>query len=325
MFPLSKFSYTTPLLILLSIALVVAQMILDDANVYALWTNWTFAGIISVGIWYVTKLYKLCGVNEGKSITISWPLLCACLNFSLCHFPYTEHFWWGILLIIAMLSALAILLSLWQGTSTVGWHLVIGMLIGFISTLLPHTLLWLLLLPLVDYHMRSWSWRNASGTLTGAVLSIWIVYCTLFLWEEYMGPTASGLFSADQVLRNYALLIDPENFNLMSVGFDLWQLLFLSLMALLVIIYSISALLLNVGNSIRTDASISLISTLSISMVVLLFFDITHLSLYISLLALFLSIQLTIHQANVRTSFNEWWTLFIILAMMSLTALPLWL
>lgn len=313
------------MLMLLSIGLVVAQMILDDAPMAPLWANWLFAGVISAGIWHVTKRYHLCGIYDGKAFAISWPVLSACMNFSLCYFPRTEQFFMGVLLLLAMLSALSVTLSVWQDKNAVGKHMLIGLIIGFISTMLPHTLLWLLFLPLSAYHMRCWSPRNTFSTITGALLGIWFVYCVLFFWEEYGGAeTGIVLFSADQMLRNYLVIIRPESVDLVSAGFGLWQWLFLGLIALLVVIYSISAMLLNAGNSIRAGASISLISTLSIFMVVLSFFDVAHLSFYISLLALFLSIQLTIHQANLHSAFNEWWTILIILSMIALTALPLW-
>lgn len=315
------------MLFLLSIGLVVAQMILDDANELALWINWLFAGVFSAGIWHVTKRYHLCGIYDGKSFTISWPILSASLNFSLCHFPNTEHFYIGILSLMAMLVALSLLLSVWQEEQSAGRHMLVGIIIGLVSTLLPHALMWLFLLPLVTYHMRSWSLRNIFSTLTGAVLGIWIVYCSLFLREELVGGYTEGSMwmQSGQIIRNYAYIINFESYEQLIEGFGLWHWLFLGLIALLVLVYSISAMFLNVGNSIRAGASISLVSTLSLFLVVLSFFDIAHLSIYLSLLSFFLCIQLTIHQANLRTSLNEWWTLIVIISMMALTALPLFI
>lgn len=325
MYPLSRFSYTTPLLILLSMSLVIAQMLLDDANGLALWGNWLFAGIVSGGIWHVTKRYHLCGLNDGKSITISWPLLSAGMNFALCHFPRTEQFYVGILLLLSILVVLSLILSVWQETVSVIRHMTIGLIIGGVSTLLPYTLLWLFLLPVASYHMRSWSLRNAFSVITGALLGIWMVYCALFFWGEWLtgGAIPPPPVGADHIILQYFTLISPESIDLLSSGFGLWHWLFLALIALLVVVYSISAMLLNAGGSIRSSASISLISTLSISMVVFALLDSGHLSIYVSLLMLFLSIQLTIHQANVCSAFNEWWTLFIILCTLALTALPL--
>ena len=232
MHPLSRVPYIPPLLILLSIALVVAQMILGDANVMALWVNWIISGCVAAGIWYVTKNYHLCGIYEGKAFTISWPILSACLNFTLCHFPHTEQFIMGILLLLAMLSVLSLLLSVWQDAYSVGKHLIVGLIIGLTSTLLPHTLLWLLLLPLVSYHMRSWSTRNTFSTLTGAILGIWFVYCALFFWGGNVEEGETVISMADQMILNYGSIVQPDNFDLLSVGFGLWQWLFLGLIAL---------------------------------------------------------------------------------------------
>lgn len=321
MHPFSR-PYTTPLLLLMSVALVVAQMLLSDANAIALWVNWLFAGLVAAGIWHITRRYHLCGIYDGRAITISWPLLCAVMNFTLCFFPRYERFYLGIVLGLSMLLVLTLILSAWQGEMSVKRHLLVGIIIGLTSTLLPHTLLWLLLLPMTDYHMRSWSVRNAFGTLTGTALGIWTVYVGLFVHDHWFtaAPAEPGL--ARQMLLDYAVIVQPENFNLLSSGLGLWQWLFLGLIALLVIIYSISALLLNVADSVRAGASVSLISTLSISMVVFSFFDVTHLGFYICLLAFFLSIQLTIHMAHLRHALNQWWTLIIILAMLALSALP---
>lgn len=324
MFPL-KYKYTTPVLFLLSIGLVIAQMILDDADDVALWANWLFAGVMSAGIWYVTKRHHLCDIYEGRSLTISWPILSACLNFSLCHIPNTEHFYLGLLSLVAMLSALALLLSVWQDTNSVGRFMLVGLIAGLVSTLLPQALLWLVLLPLITYHMRSWSLRNVFSTITGAAWGIWFVYCCLFLLEYVQDKTAASSLwlTADQMIRNYAELFNVTDYETLIAGFGLWHWLFLALIALLVLVYSISAMFLNVGNSIRAGASISLVSSFSLFLVALSFLDIAHLSIYLSLLSFFLCIQLTIHQANLRTAFNEWWTLIIILSMMILTALPL--
>lgn len=321
MHPFSR-PYTTPLLLLLSIALVIAQMLLSEANDMALWINWFFTGLIAAGIWHITKRYHLCGIYDGRAIAISWPLLCAVMNFTLCYFPRFERFYMGVVLEMAMLVVLTLILSAWQGKMSVKRHILLGIIIGLTSTLFPHTLLWLTLLPLAGFHMRSWSMRNAFGTLTGTLLGIWVVYVGLFAWDQWWRTAAEVSYPADQMLLNYAVIVQPENFDLLSSGLGLWQWLFLGLLALLVIVYSISAMLLNVG-SVRVGASISLISTLSISTVVFSFLDVTHLAIYICLLALFLSIQLTVHMANVRRAFNEWWTLVIILALYVLSALPM--
>lgn len=312
------------MLIFLSIGLVIAQILLTDVNFLALCVNWIFAGCISFGIWYVTKRYHLCGLNEGKAFAISWPILSASMNFSFCYFPRTEQFFMSIVLMLAMILILYLQLNVWQDRQAIGRHILVGLIIGITSTMLPHTLLWLLLLPVFAYHMRCWSSRNAFSTLTGTLLGIWFTYCLLFFADKAIGTADTIFFSADQMLRNYQTLFHPEFSITLIESFGVWQWLFLGLIALLVIIYSIAALLLNAGNSIRAGASISLISTLSIFMVVIFLFDIHHLSFYTSLLSLFFCIQLTIHQANVHTTFNEWWTIFIILAMLTLTALPLW-
>lgn len=310
------------MLIFLSICLVIAQAVLSQASLLSLCFNWCFAVVLAVGVWNVTKRYHLCGVYDSKAIPITLPLLSSCLNFSLCYFPRTEQFYFSILLLGAMLAALSLLLSFWQNKVAISHHLLVGIILGLSSTFLPHALLWLLLIPMLAYHMRCWSTRNTFSSLTGAILGVWIGYFFLFLWG-WCSAQDDIYALANHMLLQYTNIITPGNINDQIAQFGLWQWLFLGLIALLVVIYSITSLLLNTSGSIRVAASISLISTLSIFTVVLSLIDVAHLTFYVSLLALFLCIQLTIHQAKVRTSFNEWWTLFIIIAMNILTALPL--
>lgn len=314
-FPLSRNKGITLLLVMTSAALIVGQMILTDANPFVLWGNWLMAGVLSVCLWYIIGRFHLGGVNECKSLAITWPMMSATLNFVYLYFDINYPYLHGLVLLLSLMAIITLVLSIWQEEQSTVRALGIGLLVGMSSTFFPHTILWLLLVPFIIFHMRATSARNVFSIITGALLGIWIVYFTL---DMVLGAERS-----DAMLMQYIDIFQISQYVGAIEALSLWQWLYLSILALMVIVYSISAMVLGTGHSTRASASIMLLSTLSIAAVVLLCFDLSHTSLYISQLALFLCIQLTIHQANLRSSANEWWTITIITLCIGLSVPPL--
>lgn len=302
-------------MILLSIGLVVALMLLGNANPVILWINWGVSGLLATGIWHIVARFRLDGGSSLRAYAISWPLLSLTSNFTYCYFPQNDLFYKSIGQQLALLAVITLVMSLWQRRIAILKHLLIGLVIGVTSALLPHVILWLLLFPLACYHMRSWSSRNMFSVITGVVLGIWFVYCGLFFIKDL--PTANSL------IQQFSVILAPDDYHFIRQGMGLWQCLFLAFIALLLLIYSASSLAFNAGQSVRAGASITLITTLSLAMVLLLLLDLQHLTTYIGILSLFLSLQLTIHQTNLRSALNEWWTIFIILIGTALCILPL--
>lgn len=312
MFPLTRYTFTGPVLILMSIGLVIAQMLLTQADVLMLWVNWGFAGLMSFGIWYVVKLFHLAGLYEGKAFTIGWPLMSACLNFALCYIPGQEHSALWLLLQFILFALLSLVLSTWQQGVSVGRYLLVGLLIGAVSTQFPPMLLWSLLLPVAGYHMRSWSVRNVSGSFTGILLGIWIMYCVHFF--------SQSMAEADQMLRSLLSLFVVQGLDVAAFG--LWHWLLLSLIVLLTVVYSLSSMVLRTV-SIRASASIATVSTFGLAAILFALLDLDNLPAYLGLLSLLLSLQLTTHQSNLHSSFHEWWTIVILLLVQTLSLLPL--
>lgn len=315
LFPLSRYKISSFLLILLSALLIVGQIFLTDADFIILGTNWLMAGVLATGIWYLMGKFHLGEVSEGRAIAITWPLMSVAQNFAYLYFDPNYPFYLGQIYLLILLFIIMLILSTWQELYSTPRNLCIGLLIGLIATSFPHAILWLLMVPLITFHMRSASPRNVFSILTGAVLGAWIAYFLLFVLRS---PEA-----ADAMLFNFSTIIDFPDYLATINNFSLWQWLYLSILTLMVIIYSFSAMLLGTGHSVRASASIMLISTLSIAGVLFLCFDISRAALYISQLTLFLCIQLSIHQANLRSSANEWWTIFIILFCISISILPI--
>lgn len=314
--PLSHFRPITPLLILLSAAVVVTLTLLGDADPMYLWINWAMAGVLSTGIWHIVSRFSLDGGVNLRAFAISWPLLSLTSNFSYCYFAHTDLFYKNIAQLIAILAILTLFMSLWQRRQAILKHLYIGLIIGLVSILIPHAVLWLLLLPIASYYMRSWSARNMFSTLTGTLLGIWFSYCGIALWL--------GLPAADSIIQQYAVIMQEDDIQQLVQGIGLWQSLFLGVTALLLVIYSLMARFINTG-SVRTSSSILLIATLSLMLIVLFMLDMRHLTTYLNMFALFLSLQLTINQSNLHSALNEWWILGLLLIFTALSVLPFFL
>lgn len=311
--PLSRYHASTPLIVLINAGVIVALMFLGDFKPVPLVVNWLVAGLLSGGIWHIVARFSLEGGAKVKAFAISWPLLALTMNFSYCYFPHTDLFYKNIAQLIAILAILTLFLSLWQRRQAILKHLLIGLIIGLVSTLIPHALLWLLLIPMSSYFMRSWSTRNFFSALTGTAMGIWMVYIghAFFL----------GIPAASTVIGQYSVILAQEDLTVLLQGMGVWQYLFLAFTALLLMIYSITTAI-NSSGSVRASASIQLISLLSCALVFFLFLDLRHLTTYLCIYSLFLGLQLTIHQANLHSAISEWCVLLILLIVSMLTLMP---
>ena len=312
--PFSHYRYITPWAIFLSAVLTAALTLLHPGSDVMLWANWGMAGLMSFIIWNFISKFNLHGDDALRTYAISWPLLTVGLQFVYCHYPHDGFFYRVLLQNLALLLVINIMLSLWQAHNATSQHLLLGALIGLISSMLPHALLWLILLPIASFFMRSWSSRNILSGLTGAAIAVWLSYCALFLFV--------GSESAGQMLQRYAFILQDEDYSPLFSGLGYFQYLYLALVFLLTFFYGVSGLTLGVGQSTRSKSSIQLISTLSFVVALLLFLDVRHFFTSLSLLSLFIALQLTIHQANVKAIVHEWWIIIAIVGSMALCLLP---
>lgn len=313
MLPLSRTPSITPLIVFLNAAVIVVQTFLGDFNPIPLWVNWVVAGFLSGGIWHIVARFSLEGGAKVKAFAISWPLLALTMNISYCYFSPTDLYYKTIVQLLAILAILTLFLSLWQRRKSILKHLLIGLIIGVVSTLIPHAILWLLLIPLASYYMRCWSSRNLFSALTGTLFGVWVVYLAHAL--------VLGFPMADAIIQRYAVVLATDDITTLLSGLGFWQYLFLAFTALLLIVYSISSRLITTG-TVRVASSIQLISMLSFALVFFLFFDLRHLTTYLCIFSLFLGLQLTIHQANSHSAANEWWIILILVLTAALSLLP---
>lgn len=315
--PLSQFRAFTPLMLVLSLLLTAALSFFRPGDGVALWTDWCVAGIVSYLIWRVVSRFDLRGGSEFRAFGISWPTIHAALCFSRCHLGQDEAWYIVPIQLLALVFVVSLTMSLWQRHSATTKHLLIGLLIGLTSCMVPHVLLWLLFVPVACYHLRCWSPRNLLSALTGAVFAIWVVYCILFL--------AFGVEVADALLPRYYAIVRDEAILPVFAQLGLWQGLYLGFVVFLVLVLCIAGFLISGSQSVRASSTIHLYSSLCLLLVFLLCFDVEHLFVHSALLVLFLAVLMTILQANVHSALLEWSLLVVILLFTAFCLMPYFL
>ncbi len=328
--PFSQYRYITPVLILLSMGIVAIHMLLGSASPRALWLCWGVAGVLTAGIRHIVARFRLDGGASVKAFAIGWPLLTQVLCFACCHLPTGASLTRSLVEQLALLAILSLQMSLWQRRAAVIKHLLLGLIIGLTSTIHPPFILFALLLPVTGYYMRCISPRNLSGAFTGALLGIWFTYLIICLLP-FFTVQSGGMEAADRMAARYLDIIPFSGQWLQrtilwegsAVTLPLMPALFLGYLALMLLIYTFRALAVDVGQSVRAEASNILLSVVSLAVTALLIIDASGFTAYIGMLATLLALQLTIHQANTTSLIAEWWIMAILLIGTVLCLLPL--
>lgn len=317
--PLSQYRYSTHLLVGLSAATCATLALTGQAPVRDLAVLWVMAGVLSAGIWALVSRFRLDGGARVKAYAICWPLLAHWLCFvrSYVAVPSSAE---GLaaaawpMVPITLLALVMLAMSLWQQPDSIGRQLTMGLIIGLVSTVMPHVALWLVTLPAASYYMRSWSDRGIMSSLTGAVVAVWMVYCAVFFVAS---PSA-----AHAMLSHYGSIVLEPRLSLLTAASPASWRAYVVLTGLLLLVYSLSGLAVEVGQSVRAQASIQLVSVLGLMMLALALLFPASAAASLSTLPLLLAVQLTIHQANITTALNEWWTVAIVVASAALCLAP---
>lgn len=313
--PLTQYRHITPMLILLNMGLVGVLGALGGAPPRRLWIVWSVAGLLTAGIWHVVSRFRLDGGASIKAFAIGWPLLTQVLCFTCCHFPADQRFGIGLFQQVALLVLLSLQMSLWQRRVAVIKHLLLGLIVGLTSTLHPHFILFALLVPVASYYMRCSTPRNLLSALTGVLFGIWVTYLVLFL--------ARGMEEADQLARRYLDAVPAwGDWAARWSGLSVGQAILVGYVLLLSLIYALRGLAVDVGQSVRAEASIVFISMVSLVVGVLSVLSAVCLTTSVGMLATLLALQLTVHQANATHPLVEWWILLILLVPAVLVLLP---
>ena len=331
--PLTTYRHVTPVLIFLSLGLVVVLMLLGAAPPRTLILSWIIAGLLTVGIRHIVARFRLDGGASVKAFAIGWPLLTVVQSSVIFLFP--SHFsnpsnlstsLIPLLQQLAIITIISLQMSLWQRRVAIIKHLLLGLIIGLISTLHPHLILLVLLLPIAGYYMRCLSPRNLLSAITGTVLGIWFIYLILCILP-LLGSKEGGIAAADQMIMAYSplrlLSSSLQTLQTPQTLFSPWQLALLIYVVLLLLIHTLTSLAVDLGQSVRAGASIMMLSMISIAFIILLILDASHLSIHLVTLTLLLALLLTIHQANAHHPLVEWWILLIQLVGIALCLLPL--
>jgi hypothetical protein len=213
---------------------------------------------------------------------------------------------------LVLVALLFLAFSAWQQRAASVLYLVLGAFLGGLTLLHAHFFYWVLLIPIILYHTRSFSARNFWSAVTGVVLGLWIGYFVTFLVNA---PVADALLIAlpTQLVTFHSLEI---------THYALWPLVYMAGFSIPVLILSLTGFLPGVGDSIRTRDSLSLISSFSIFFLVLALFDGALLPVYVALIAVTLTLQLSIRQGTLQSAVGEWWSLLYLIFLLLLGAVP---
>lgn len=312
--PLSRNPYVPTLLILCSLALTVAQYLLGAGEWLPLVINWIGAGALATGIWTILTRYTLGQEGHCQAIYISWPVIATSLNLALCTMGGYEV-WMDIFTLSCFLIILAIALGTWQQKKSSWSYFLIGVIVGLMTFCQARLLLLallLLLLLVVFYHMRTWSWRNFWSLITGNVLGLWCLYVASFflMGEEW---------ADDRILQTFT------NIGIQTTlpQLDVWQWMFIALLLVEMLFFAVIGLFRNIGTSIRVHSSIVMLITLTLIQLGFSVITLANYQQHLGILSLYMSIQLSLHNINLRTEANEWWTVSIVVLCMLMVAIPL--
>lgn len=325
--PITRCRYTVPAIVGLCFAVAIAQTIFGNPeSIGAIWCNVGASALIATCLWDIIDRYHLVRNRSKLTFMFAFVSLTAATGFPLQFMPASitpamesRHgalpSWLLLLALGGQLLCLALMLRTWQRRHAPLAYLSIGLIIGLLSTLHPHFLFWLLLLPAAFYQMRSFSWRNLWSTVSGIILSAWIVYAVTFLMADET--------SADKVLLSYTKLAAFDLPDLRDMG--LWALLYFALFSVPATFLAIAGILPGSGDSVRTHSSMALISALIFTLLAFSFVDGALLPVHIGLIALFLATQFSILISHWQNAVYEWWVTFILLAMLALGVAPFFL
>jgi hypothetical protein len=325
-YPITRNHSIAPTLVTCSIVVALLQTLLGPSGLLgALWTNLGASALIAACLWDMNSRYHFLGSRGNYAFMMGLVLLPAALNLPLLHLadmvsPALDGGPQGLLPSWMMLVAVGVLVVLlflafgaWQMRQGTVLYLFLGALIGGLSLLHAHFLYWAVLIPVVLYHSRSFSWRNLWSAFTGVVLGLWVVYFLTFLVDE---ATADALLAGLP-----AQLIEFDSLEI--THYALWPLIYMAGFSIPVLILSLTGFLPGVGDSIRTRDSLSLISSCSIFFLILAIFDGALLPVYVALMAVTLTLQLSIRQGMLQSAAVEWWNFLYLIFLLLLGAVPL--
>jgi hypothetical protein len=324
-YPISRNHSIAPTLVVSSLVVALLQTLLGPSGLLgAIWCNVGASALIAACLWDMNSRYHFLGSHGNYAFMMGMVLLPAAMNLPLLHLPDLVSprpdggpqallpSWMPVAATLVLVALLFLGFSAWQRREASLLYLVLGLFLGGLTLLHAHFFYWVLLIPIVLYHSRSFSARNFWSAATGVVLGLWIGYFLTFLVDA---PTADALLTSlpRRLITFHSLEI---------THYALWPLVYMAGFSIPVLILSLTGFLPGVGDSIRTRDSLSLISSFSIFFLLLALFDGALLPVYVALIAVTLTLQLSIRQGLLQSAVGEWWTFLYLLFLLLLGAVP---
>ena len=309
--PLTQNSDTKVFLLFFSTAVVVALAWVGNTVWWVPVVNWALSALLAYGVQDIIHRYRLGSTRQGLIFCVSWIILSTTMNFASLYMPGDMASWKIMLQMAGLIGILHLLLSSWQMHNAPVHYLLTGFIISLLSLIYAPSLYWLLLIGMGAIYMRSNSMRNFWSTLTGVVFGTWVSYFSIWF--------LAGETRADNIVNRLRSIF---SFTLSLPAFSLEVWVFIGITVFLLLVYSGTGYLLNVGDSLRVTSFIRLISMMALVFVLFTVPNGSHIALCFCLISLLLAIQNALHLSNLQSDIHEWWTIVILTVMMLLDIMP---
>ncbi|MCR5395026.1 MAG: hypothetical protein K6E86_06515 [Bacteroidales bacterium] len=248
---------------ILSILFIVVQGLLDLADWWVLGSNWVLAGVISSGLTTYLISQHLMGFNNRNCMLEGWALLSAILNLSaICIVPEVE--WWRATVIECGFVGLLMLgISCWQQTELPGRSLVCGLVVAVLSALSLPSVAGLAVVVICMAHLLCFSWHNVYVLLSGMLIGVWLIYCSLSLGIDIEAGNAYMIRWVEgwSELR-YGLPI------VHAAGITPW--LYMAIVPISLLFYVIISFMQGTMSSLRLRSLFMMLSSLSILLILIM-------------------------------------------------------
>lgn len=292
--------------LLLSLIILIVQGILDMADWWVLGSNFMLSGLLCIGAAGAIVNQRLVNFNSYKVIFQCWAVLSVILNLTAIHVTPTITQGQQALLLIGFDTLLILSVNFWQQEEMPIRSILIGLVLGLMSSYYTPILLWLPLPLLLFFNMSCLSIRNVCSAITGFVTAIWLWYFFYAMTAQPSDPSYVSLVLQGFDLFCYDL---PQ---ISSTGYTGWILL--AAVPVTSVSYITGSYLNGQHDSLRMRSVISNINLVSLYSLLLLP---SNWTLYLILTAFNMVIHAFItlgNDANRPTQRNiAFWTIFFLL------------
>ncbi|MBR0038210.1 MAG: hypothetical protein IJP70_11315 [Bacteroidales bacterium] len=283
------------ILFFLYLFVMLSQVYWGMSDWWVLATNFLLSGLLVFITLFLLDRNRLVTKSGTHTLFQGWVLMSCVLNLSVICLPPSFPWWYLDVFLIALVGIFHLGAGIWQNSDSPLVCLELGAIVGALTWLDAQSLFWLILIIALLFHIRSVSFRNLCCVLTGAATSVWLIYCVLTL---LVSPD-----SGDAYLQSFVQLVDWHLpvFPVFAEGFTGY--VFIAFLLLVTIGYLFSGYFLYGISSLRTQAALHFISSMSLFLLVMLFFSYPT---YFALLAVPIALHLLLSLGNDPTKTAIW-------------------